>query len=58
MHFSDSEAGHMSKYFGQKTRFFSFLKTCDHYAVRNARLLHKLILLFFRFEFAQESKKF
>ena len=35
------------KYFGPKTRFFSFLKTCDHYALVFTRLLHKLILLFF-----------
>ena len=28
---------------------------CDHYDLINTRLLHKLILLFLRFEFAQES---
>jgi len=28
---------------------------CDHYALRITHLLHKLILLFIRFEFAQES---
>ena len=49
---------HMSEYFGQKTRVFSFLKTCDHYALLFHTLLHKIILLFFRFEFAQESKNF
>ena len=31
---------------------------CDHYALRITHLFHKLILLFLRFEFAQESKKF
>jgi hypothetical protein len=48
----------MSEYFGQKTRFFwrHFLR--DHYALVFTRLLHRLILLFSRFEFAQESKKF
>jgi hypothetical protein len=30
---------------------------CDHYALLFYLLLHKLILLFLRFEFAQESKK-
>ena len=30
----------------------------DHYAVIFTRLIHELILLFSRFEFAQESKKF
>jgi hypothetical protein len=48
----------MSKYFGPKKSLFSFLQTCDHYALRITGLLHKLILLFSRFEFAQESKKF
>jgi hypothetical protein len=49
---------HMSKYFGQKTRFFWINIYCDHYALINTSLLHKLILLFSRFEFAQESKNF
>ena len=31
---------------------------CDHYALRITHLFHKMILLFLRFEFAQESKKF
>jgi len=48
---------HMSKYFGQKTRFFWTRILRDHYALVFTRLLHKLILLFLRFEFAQESKK-
>ena len=46
------------KYFGPKTHFFQVHTFCDHYALRITRLLHKLILLFLRFEFAQESKKF
>ena len=41
-----------------KTRFFSFLKTCDHYALVFTQVICQIILLFFRFEFAQESKKF
>ena len=48
----------MSKYFGPKTRFFWRLFLCDHYALVFTRLIHEIILLFFRFEFAQESKKF
>ena len=28
---------------------------CDHYALRITQVIHKLILLFLRFEFAQES---
>jgi hypothetical protein len=48
----------MSKYFGQKTRFFWINTLCDHYALVFTRLLHEIILLFSRFEFAQESKKF
>jgi hypothetical protein len=49
---------HLSKYFGQKTRFFVHHFLCDHYALRITHLFHKMILLFLRFEFAQESKKF
>ena len=45
----------MSLFFGPKTRFFVRHFLCDHYALINTRLLHKLILLFLRFEFAQES---
>jgi hypothetical protein len=48
----------MSFFFGPKTRFFVRHFLCDHYALRITHLLHKIILLFFRFEFAQESKKF
>ena len=49
---------HMSKYFGSKKCIFCKSKTRDHYALRITCLLHKLNLLFLRFEFAQESKKF
>ena len=49
---------HMSKYFGPKNHFLHPSKTWDHYALVFYTLLHKLILLFLRFEFAQESKKF
>jgi hypothetical protein len=48
----------MSEYFGQKTRLFWRHILCDHYALVFTRLLYELILLFSRFEFAQESKKF
>jgi hypothetical protein len=46
------------KYFGPKTRFFLVHTLRDHYAVIFTGLLHKINLLFLRFEFAQESKKF
>ena len=46
------------KYFGPKTRFFLVHTLRDHCALRITCLFHKLILLFLRFEFAQESKKF
>jgi hypothetical protein len=49
---------HMSNFFGLKTRFFLIHFFCDHYALRITQVIHKLILLFIRFEFAQESKKF
>ena len=42
-------------FFGPKNWFFWIHFLRDHYALRNTRLLHKLILLFLRFEFAQES---
>ena len=48
----------MSEYFGPKTHFFPVHTLRDHYALLFYPLLHKLILLFSRFEFAQESKKF
>jgi len=48
----------MSEYFGPKNGFFwrHFLR--DYYAVIFTQLIHKIILLFSRFEFAQESKNF
>ena len=48
----------MSKYFDQKNEFFYTIDCCDHYALIITWLLHKLILLFLRFEFAQDSKNF
>jgi hypothetical protein len=48
----------MSQFFGPKTHFFQVHFLRDHYALRITCLLHKIILLFLRFEFAQESKKF
>ena len=48
----------MSNFSAPKTRFFWINNSCDHYALIFYPLLHILILLFFRFEFAQESKKF
>ena len=50
--------GHMSDFFGQKNCFFWIHFLPDHYAVIFTRLLLKIFLLFLRFEFAQESKKF
>ena len=41
-----------------KNHFLHPSKTCDHYGLIFYPLLHQFILLFFRFEFAQESKKF
>ena len=38
---------HMSFFFGQKNRFFSFLKTCDHYALVFTQINCQIILLFF-----------
>ena len=46
------------KYLVPKTVFFLVNYLRDHYAVLFYTLLCKLILLFFRFEFAQESKIF
>ena len=46
------------KIFGPKTVFFLVNYLRDHYALLFYPLLHKLILLFLRFEFAQESKNF
>ena len=43
-------------FFGPKTHFFSVHTFCDHYALLFYILLHILILLFLRFEFAQDSK--
>jgi hypothetical protein len=42
----------------QKKRFYRGNTFCYHYALIITHLLHKIILLFSRFEFAQESKKF
>ena len=39
----------------QKKRDFLI---CDHYALVFTQVICQIILLFFRFEFAQESKKF
>ena len=44
--------------FGPKIVFFYTIDCCDHYALIITWLLHKLILLFLRFEFAQDSKNF
>jgi hypothetical protein len=49
---------HVTFIWPPKTRFFMRHILCDHYALVFTRLLHRLILLFSRFEFAQESKKF
>ena len=38
---------HMSKYFGQKNRFFLIHFSRDHYGLLFYLLFHKLILLFF-----------
>ena len=46
------------KYLVPKTVFFLVNYLRDHYALLFYPLLHKLILLFLRFEFAQESKNF
>ena len=46
------------KYLVPKTVFFLVNYLRDHYAVLFYTLLCKLILLFLRFEFAQESKNF
>ena len=48
----------MSLFFGPKNHFFPVHTLRDHYALIITCLLHKLNLLFLRFEFAQESKKF
>ena len=42
----------------QKKRFYRGNTFCYHYALIITHLFHKLILLFSRFEFAQESKIF
>ena len=49
---------HMSLFFGPKNEFFGSILLRDHYSLILYLLLHKIILLFIRFEFAQESKKF
>jgi len=45
-------------FFGPKIGFSLIRFLRDHYALINARICHTIILLFFRFEFAQESKNF
>jgi hypothetical protein len=42
----------------QKLVFFWINTLCDHYALIITQVICQIILLFFRFEFAQESKKF
>ena len=58
MHFSDRWCVTCHIFFGQKTHFFQVHFLCDHYALIITGLLHQIILLFLRFEFAQESKNF
>ena len=48
----------MSKYFGQKTRFFWINVFCDHYALLFYILIHKLILLFFDSNLHKSQKIF
>ena len=48
----------MSHFSAQKSSFLYTIDCCDHYALLFYLLLYKLILLYFEFDFAQDSKNF
>ena len=56
--FRRDDVSHVINISVQKITFFWLYFLCDHYALRITQVIHKIILLFFRFEFAQESKNF
>ena len=56
--FRTDDVSHVINVSVQKITFFWLHFCCDHYALIITQVIHKIILLFFRFEFAQESKKF